>query len=476
MDDQELLLPPTIIIIFGITGDLAKRKVLPAIYHLAKQNILSSSTKIIGISRQNITIDEMLEKVNLCVLEKDNICDPEVLRRLHGAIEMFQLNNLNDEDYIRLEQRIKDIETEIGQCADRLIYLSIPPQVYSPIIQKLGQFNLNKACQDHDHQKSVRLLVEKPFGYDIESAQTLISNTEAVFEENQIFRIDHYLAKESAKNILRFRSHNPIFSKQWDSDHISHIHVIAKEEIGIENRVNFYEQVGALRDLIQSHLIQLLALCIMELPQEITSDEVHANKSKILQSLSIYKFNQIPLSESVVRGQYESYQQEVNNKDSKTETFTSILLQSSEPRWANTSFQLTTGKCLDQKETVIKIYFGNKSPNILSLRVQPNEGIDINLQIEEPGFKNKLTEVKMNFSYHQSFDNSYDAYERVLVDAIKGEHMLFATKHEVMASWRLFQPILDNWSKDQSPLHIYPNNSAGPDLGHLAVHIPIDFP
>ncbi len=458
---QNPKLESSILIIFGITGDLAKRKVLPAIYRLCKDNLLPEGTKIIGISRREVSKDEILDTVNLCVSEENNVCDPDIIHKLSSWLEMFKLDPLVDEDYINLSHYLSSIEQAAGKCMDRLFYLSIPPQVYGPIITSLGKHGLNSSCE---HQKAVtRLLVEKPFGYDITSAEELINETEKVFSEEQIFRIDHYLAKETAQNILKFRRHNPVFSSQWDAKHISRIHVIAKEKIGIENRVNFYENVGAMRDLIQSHLMQLLALTAMDMPQELTSDEVHSKKYEFLASLIPQTVREEVLN-SVIRGQYDSYKEEVNNPHSATETFVSMILKSNNPTWKNCIFQLTTGKSLDEKATIIQVYFGDSNPNILTFRIQPDEGIDINLIIEQPGFIHNLRTVKMNFSYSQDFDDSHDAYERVLVDAIRGDKLLFATKKEILTSWHLLQPILNSWQTNNDDLRIYKSGSQGPAI------------
>ena len=466
--DQPTNLKPSILIIFGITGDLAKRKVLPALYHLCKDNLLPEGTKIVGISRQHITKEEILETVNLCVSEVDNICDPDVINKLHSWISMHKLDPSNDDDYLHLKNYLSELEAEAGNCLDRLFYLSIPPQVYAPIIEKLGQFGLNKGCE---HSQAVaRLLVEKPFGYDLASAELLISETEKVFSDDQVFRIDHYLAKDTAQNILKFRRHNPLFSSQWNDRQISSIHVIAKEKIGIENRVNFYETVGALRDLVQSHLLQLLALTALDMPKQLTSKQIHIAKNAFLESL-IPPGAEQPMPLQVIRGQYDSYRQEVDNPESTTETFVSLGLSSQDPNWKNCRFQLTTGKSLDEKSTIIQLRFGNDDPNILSFRIQPDEGIDIDLLIEQPGFEYNLKKVKMNFSYSQDFNTNHDAYERVLVDAIRGDKLLFATKSEVMSSWRLLEPILDAWRQDSSDLVIYPSGSPGPSIASLNLSV-----
>ena len=460
-------LEPSILVIFGITGDLAKRKVLPALYHLTKDNLLPEGTKIIGISRRAITMQDVIDRVSLCVGEEGNICDPEVIERLEESLSMLKLDPLVDEDYVRLREHMEKLEAEAGRCMDRLYYLSIPPQVYGEFIDRLGSAKLNVSCS---HNKaSVRLLVEKPFGFDVATAQELIETTTKVFKEEQIFRIDHYLAKETAQNILKFRQHNPMFTSQWDGRHISGIHVIAKEQIGIQNRVNFYEQVGALRDLVQSHLLQLLSLTAMDLPEDLSSsDAVHAAKQDFMSKL-VPPSEKVGIAKQVIRGQYSDYKKEVNNPESNTETFVSLILHSSDPNWQGTQFQLTTGKALDEKVTKILIYFGDTNPNVLSFRVQPDEGIDVELIIEKPGFKRELRKVKMTFSYKQDFADSshHDAYERVLVDAIRGDRLLFATQDEVMASWRLLQPILSYWKTNTADLIQYRNGGAGPDISSL---------
>ncbi len=459
-------LNPSVLVIFGITGDLAKHKILPALYNLVKYNLLPPATKIIGISRREVKPMEILKTVDLCVYEKEGSCDPEVVRRIGEQLDMFKLDPLNNDDYVRFKDYLDRLEERAGLCLDRLYYLSIPPQAYHPIIEKLGLNGLNGTCRHH--RATAKLLVEKPFGFDVESAQQLIENTEKVFSESQTFRIDHYLAKETAQNILKFRRHNPVFSSQWDCRHISRIHVIAKEKIGIEGRVRFYEQTGALRDLAQSHLLQLLSLTAMNIPTELTSDEVHAAKHAFISNLYLPSDSKSghPLA---VRGQYTSYKQEVNNPHSNTETFISLVLRSKDPNWSNTELQLTTGKSLNEKLTAILVYFGDKDPNVLRFRIQPDEGIDIDLMIEEPGFTHNLRKVKMNFSYSEYYEtDTHDAYERVLIDAIRGDRLLFATREEVMASWHLLQPILDYWQTDSNDLVNYHNGSEGPDISRLS--------
>ena len=448
-------LPPSVLIIFGITGDLAQRKVLPALYNLSRDHILHPDTRVVGISRRDITSDTILDTIRQCVEQQGISCEPAILDRLRKQLSTCRLDPLKDTDYVNL----KNLLESYGRL-DWLFYLAIPPQVYSPIIRLLGRHKLNLGHPDGKNRS--RLLIEKPFGYDLASALQLAKNTDAVFKEQQIFRIDHYLAKETAQNILAFRRHNPVFSSQWDGRHIRQIHVIAKEKIGIENRVNFYERVGAMRDLIQSHLLQLLALSAMDMPDQLDAESVHAAKYRFLRSL-IPPGTNAPIVETVIRGQYSGYRQEVRNPESSTETFVSMVLRSRNRLWKNCRFQLTTGKALDRKSTLIQVYFGNQPSNILTFRLQPDEGIDVTFTIEHPGLNRALESVKMDFSYDQH-SGSRDAYERVLVDALRNDHLLFATRQEVMASWRLLQPVLDTWENSASDLIVYPNGSRGPDM------------
>lgn len=464
MNDEQL--DPSILVIFGITGDLARRKVLPAIYHLFKDNLLHPKTFVVGTSRRDLTIDDLLKEVELCVLEADNTCDPAVLKRLREHFSMLQVNPVEDSDYDKLRDHLQAIEDRQGVCMHRLFYLSIPPQVYGPIVQRLGKNNLNSGC--HHGTSDSRLLVEKPFGYDLPSAEELIKDTAKHFKEEQVFRIDHYLAKETAQNILTFRRHNPLFAALWNAQHITSITVTAAEKIGIEGRVDFYEHVGALRDLIQSHLMQLLALTAMPAPATVTSQAIHTAKRKFLESL-------IPPTPDAVatqatRGQYDSYRQEVNNADSTTETYASVVLYSAEDNWQGIPLTLTTGKALADKKTVVDVCFGEEESNQLSFRIQPNEGIDVVVRVKKPGFERDVQSAVMDFDYKASFKNSEhpDAYERVLVDAIRGDHTLFATDDEVLAAWRALQPIIDVWSHSSDDLVIYASGSNGPGDGTIS--------
>jgi len=442
-------LDPSIIVIFGITGDLSKRYLLPALYHLFKVGLLDERSVIVGISRRDMTAAQLLDGVELCHEEPNGVCDPDVEKRLRNQTRMVQMDLGDQQGYHHLHELLDGIEAEAGICMNRLYYLSIPPVVYEPIVGLMGQASLQNGCQ-HGSAAS-RLLVEKPFGYDTSSASTLIDSIGAVFKEDQLFRIDHYLAKETVQNILTFRFDNPIFEAIWDKDHIEHIEIIASEQIGIMGRAVFYEPLGALRDFIQSHLLQLLAIVTMDKPAQMDSDHIHEMKQQLLDTVRPVGQDAQGVFDAL-RGQYQGYREEVDNMQSVTETFAAIRTTIDNDRWRNVPIIIWTGKGLGEKRTEIIVAFRNglRPPNRLRFRISPSEGIEVELLAKKPGYATELEPAIMDFSYDDSFEDHRhpNAYERVLVDAIRGDHTLFATSHEVMAAWQVVQPVLDAWQRD----------------------------
>jgi glucose-6-phosphate 1-dehydrogenase len=479
-------LEPVIIVIFGITGDLAQRKLLPALYHLLKDGLLHEDSVILGITRRDVTADQLLGQVELCVNEIDKVCDPVGIARVRGALRMHQMSLTDGAEYDELLQQINAIEDEKDLCMTRLYYLSIPPQMFEPIVRNLGQHGLNASCQ-HGTAAS-RLLVEKPFGYDTASAEALIQETGEWFTEEQLFRIDHYVAKETVQNILAFRLYNPLFTDIWNSRHIESIEVTAFEQITIEGRAIFYEGVGALRDFIQSHLLQLLTVVTMELPGGDTSDAIHAAKLALLESVTPVQPDQVAVA--AVRGQYEGYREEVQNPRTATETYASVTVSIDNERWQGVPMTIRTGKAMARKLTEIRIIFradqaaggqhGNAqqsddqpdtpAPNQLVFNIQPDEGISLQLNAKKPGFADALQSDVMDFNYNQAFSGEKqggkpaapghpDAYERVLVDAARGDHTLFTTSQEVLAAWRIVENVLRTWSTSDDDLRMYPQGS-----------------
>jgi len=435
---------PPVIVVFGITGDLSRRKLLPALYHLMRHGVLPADTIIVGVSRKSLTSEDLLEEVELCVLEKDKVCDPDGLKKVKTALQSFQLNPDNPEDFEKLKAFLDNLDGQTKR--HRLIYMSTPSDAYSVIVEKLGAHHINDS--------RTKLLLEKPFGHDIDSATELIQTVNKGFKEDQIYRIDHYLAKETAQNLLAFRMHNPIFQSLWDAQHIHQVNIRAFEEIGIEGRADFYEKTGALRDLVQSHLLQLLCITLMDTPEILDSQHIHKNKQEFLKNIE-------PADPSkAVRGQYNSYKDEINNPGSFIETYAKIELKHKSSKWKNTKIVLETGKGLSQKNTEIVIEF--KTPheeirNKLIFKLQPSEGIHLDLAIKEPGFETLMKHAELYFEYKNSFGEqmNVDAYERVLVDALRNDQSLFASDEEVLETWKILDPVLKQWQKNNQGLVIY---------------------
>jgi glucose-6-phosphate 1-dehydrogenase len=459
-------LEPAIIVIFGITGDLSTRYLLPALYHLFKDNLLHEETEIIGVSRRDVSVDDLLNTTELCVLEDDKVCDPAALKRMREALSMFKMDLANGNDYDNLRNHLNALEDKHGVCMNRLYYLSIPPGVYRPIVALLGNHGLNQSCQHGN--AATRLLVEKPFGYDLASARELIAETGEHFNEEQIFRIDHYLAKETVQNILTFRFHNPVFEAVWDKDNVERIDIVASEKIGVEGRAAFYEQTGALRDFVQSHLLQLLAATTMEKPENMGSSAIHKVRLKLLESVEPVPADKV--AERTIRGQYDGYREEVGIPHSTVETYATLQLFIDNERWRGVPMRISTGKALNERNTEINVIFrqpdDGKHTNMLTFSIQPSEGIGINLCVKRPGFDDQIETAGMDFSYERSFMDKQghpSAYERVLVDAVRGDHTLFATSDEVLASWRILECVVEAWSMSAEGLRAYQKGSTGPE-------------
>jgi glucose-6-phosphate 1-dehydrogenase len=419
----------TKLLVFGITGDLSTRKLLPALRSiLASEN--SPNVQIIGVSRREVDVKKLLTS---------SLGDD----KLAPLVSVFSMDLARAEDYAKLKSYV-----DLQANEQLLVYLSVPPMASAQIVDFLGQAGMNTS--------NVKLLFEKPFGVDLASAQEVIDRTAKYFDEAQIYRIDHYLAKEMAQNIVAFRGGNALFGHIWNKTAIEKIEVVALEEIDVEGRAGFYEQTGALRDVVQGHLMQLLALVLMDIPPNFDWDGLPELRRAALASVRPGDPRQ------AVRAQYEGYQHEVENPGSLTETFVSLHLSSQDERWKDVALVLTTGKALNKKATEVRVYFRkfhDAQSNCLVFRIQPNEGIEIELYTKKPGYERKFERQKLGFSYPEDAVLP-DAYEQVLMDAISSKKSLFTSSSEVLASWRILQPILDSWSMTDQPLFIYPKKSS----------------
>ena len=449
---------PTILVIFGISGSLATKKLIPSLFQLYKKQLLPEKIVIIGLSRQKIDLNQFVNGLNLQT--KDNI-EAEYLNKFKTIFTFIDFEPSDVEDFHSLSNSINQINQNFqSKNTNLLFYLSIPPNIFSTVVKNLGLSGLNKP----DKGLESKILVEKPFGYDLISAKKLIEDTKMYFKEDQIYRIDHYLAKDTAQNILTFRRFNPLFQTAWNNQHIKKIKILALESIGIEGRAKFYESIGALRDLIQSHLLQLMALTTMTLPKELSNkDAIHLARHDILSNIKSFK-DYDEVSKNVIRGQYASYREEVGNPNSMTETYASITIEIENSIWKGIPITLSTGKAMKEKRTEIVIDFSashEEAVNQLTFRIQPNEGIDICLTVKQPGLDRKTEVVTMDFSYKQSFDNYniQESYEKVIIDALREDNTLFATSDEIIDTWNILQPIMDYWSQSQNDLIIYANGS-----------------
>ena len=325
------------------------------------------------------------------------------------------------------------------------------------IIELIGKSGLSK-------KEDTKLLLEKPFGIDLQSAIDLIDHISLYFKPKQIYRIDHYLAKETVQNIIVFREGNSLFKKTWNKDFIDKIEIVVSEEIGIEGRANFYEKTGALRDLVQSHLLQLLALTLMDLPKEGHLEEVPFLRREALKQISI------PSEKSITnyakRGQYSGYRDEVTNENSMTETFTSIDLISSDPKWEGVKINLTTGKALKNKTSFIKIFYKKDSneSNELTLQLQPNEGISFSVWAKRPGYEHQIGRHALNFTFKDHYSSLPEAYEQVLYNAINSDHSLFTSSEEVLETWRILDLLQKTWASSTYDLIIYKKGSDIEDI------------
>ncbi|HXH04876.1 MAG TPA: glucose-6-phosphate dehydrogenase [Candidatus Nitrosotenuis sp.] len=414
---------PTILVIVGITGDLAKRMLLPAIEKIAHAGMLPDDFRMIGVSRRDVPVDEIVSNDQHFVREH---------------LDMVHMDLESEASYRELSKQLDEISASFSAPAQRLFYLSVPPEVSSPIIEHLG----NSGLADVENTK---LLLEKPFGIDLESAHDLVAHIEKYFSEHMVYRIDHFMAKEMAQNIVVFRSGNSLFKRTWNKDFIKSIHIIASETLDIEGRTTLYEQTGALRDLVQSHLMQLAALTLMELPQVGQWQDIPAKRLKALRTVQPPK----DLSTDVTRAQYEGYRSEVNNEQSTVETFASLTLESTAPQWQGVPITLTTGKALKDKFTEIRIHYtqenDEREANELTIRINPDESISFCIWTKKPGYDHTPELTPMNFVYAEHFDDLPDAYEKVFVDAMNSDHSLFTTSGEVLESWRILKPVQEHW-------------------------------
>jgi glucose-6-phosphate 1-dehydrogenase len=474
---------PCTVVIFGATGDLTHRKLIPALYNLAEDGDLPSALTVVGFARRDKT-DEVFRKELEEASRKfsrQSVQD-ELWNSFASRIFYHRSEFADPEGYKSLAKRLDEIDAQYGTRGNRLFYLSVAPSEFEGILKNLKEFGLNKSSAGGWS----RVIVEKPFGYDLATAHELNSVVNNTFPEADTFRIDHFLGKETAQNIMVLRFANAIFEPLWNHKYIDHVQITASEPLGVEGRGPYYDNSGALRDMVQNHLLQLLCLTAMEPPTDLSADSVRDEKVKVVRSLRPLHGDDV--AANVVRGQYSAgaingasvvgYRDEDRvNPQSMTESYVALKVNIDNWRWAGIPFYIRVGKRLPKGGTEIAVQFrsapsvlfnkgGNElGANVLVIRIQPDEGISLRMQAKIPGTALRIEPVKMDLHYGTSFGKaSPEAYERLLLDAMSGDATLFARRDEVEQAWKFIDEIEHAWhqSKTPPPLNFYPAGSWGP--------------
>lgn len=493
-DLQERVALPCAIVIFGASGDLTKRKLVPALFRLYQEKLLPEQFAIVGISRSAMTHDEFRTRMEEAITKYAPSQLQEASAWHNFAQGLFYVPGdlSNQETYQQLNELLQKIDHHRGTDGNRVFYLSTAPEHYSEAIKQLGNAGMAKPEAVHNQQTPfVRIIIEKPFGTDLASAIKLNEEVAAVFDEDQVYRIDHYLGKETVQNLLVFRFANGIFEPIWNRNFIDHVQITNAESLGVEGRGAYYEGIGVMRDMIQNHVFQVLSLVAMEPPNSLAANAVRDEKIKAMQAVRPFPMDR--LEEFVVRGQYGAgfiegksvigYREEPGvNPESTTETYAAMKIFFDNWRWSGVPFYIRSAKRMPKRITEIAIQFkevphllfGNMAaeqlePNVLVIRIQPDEGITLRFGAKVPGQMTKIRWVNMDFLYHESFDQKPpEAYERLLLDCILGDSTLYARRDMTERGWEIVMPVLEAWKKTKPE---FPNYLAGtwgsPDLDWL---------
>lgn len=478
---ERLPTEPTTLVIFGATGDLARRKLLPALYNLAHDGALPERFYLVGVARREREHEHYRQECEGAIRSfSRRPPDPDVLKNLLANVRYIPGQFDSDHVYERLGNLLAKLDEEAGERLARAYYLSTAPQFFPLIVEALGRHGLT-----HQEGAAVRVVIEKPFGSSLAEARELNRRVLSVFDEQQVFRIDHYLGKETVQNMLAFRFANGMFEPLWNRNYIDYVQITAAEDIGIGGRAGYYDKAGALRDLIQNHMLQLLCHVAMEPPVIFNAEQVRNEKVKVLRAIQIPRPDQI--DGIAARGQYGpghlagedvcGYREEEGvPEDSRTETYAALRLEVDNWRWAGVPFYLRAGKRLARKLTEIVVTlkpvphlaFSQEGslgvrPNQLVMTVQPNEGVSLQLGAKIPGTRMSIRPVNMEFNYGTTFlSESPEAYERLIGDVLLGDPTLFTRDDEVEAQWAICDPILEAWANSPEPPELYEAGSQGP--------------
>lgn len=470
---------PCIVVIFGASGDLTKRKLVPALFRLSRERLVPGEFSIVGISRSPLSNDEFRSRMREAVttFSDEKRLDDEVWKNFAEGIHYLPGDLGDPETYRKLRELLEQIDEERGTGGNRVFYLSTAPSQYATAIEQLGAAGLSKQAEG----RFTRVVIEKPFGTDLPTARQLNLEVAAVFDEDQVYRIDHYLGKETVQNLLIFRFANGIFEPIWNRQYIDHVQITNAEAIGVEGRGAYYETAGVVRDMIQNHVFQVLSLVALEPPASLSANAVRDEKIKAMQA--VRAISQDEVDQYAVRGQYGSgsiegravpgYREEPGvNPDSPTETYAALKLFFDNWRWAGVPFYIRSGKRLPKRVTEIAIQFKEAphllfsqlaeqhlEPNVLVVRVQPDEGITLRIGAKIPGQLTRIRWVNMDFRYGASFGvSSPEAYERLLLDCILGDSTLYARRDMTERGWEIVEPVLEAWEKSRPQ---FPNYEAG---------------
>lgn len=465
-------------VIFGGTGDLTKRKLVPALYNLLIEGQLPDNFFVVAVGRRDKTTEDFVDEMEVALKEfSRNSYDEKIWLNLKTRIFYYQLNFDGKEEYLEFDTYLCKLEHKYATKGNRLFYLAVSPEYFGIIVEKLHEYGL---ASDNGSYK--RVVIEKPFGKDLASAKALSKHITHAFGEENIYRIDHYLGKEMLQNIMVIRFANAFFEPIWNNKYIDHIQITSTETLGVQERGGYYEKAGAMKDMLQNHLLQLLALTAMEPPVHLDTESIRDEKVKVFKGLKIYEEDEV--DDYVVRGQYGpsddgqviGYRQENRTDDeSDIETYIALKIEIENFRWSGVPFYIRTGKRLKEKTVEVVIQFKSLAkilylkelddmmPNQLIIRIQPTEGVFLRFNAKKPGQTNEIVPVKMDFCQNCEVGyNSPEAYERLLLDAMKGEKTLFTRWDEVEYSWRFVDAIQNAWSKKRPDFPNYAAGSHGP--------------
>ncbi|GAA2528040.1 glucose-6-phosphate dehydrogenase [Pilimelia columellifera] len=466
--------PPATMVIFGASGDLTRRKLIPAVLNLARHKRLTQQFAVVGVARSQLDDDQFAAAAF-------GDADTRSMPSLHGGIRYVSGGYDDPATYARLAELLVDLDTSRGVAGNRLFYLATPPQAFPKIINGLAGAGLNRPTGD----SFARVVIEKPYGHHETSARALDACVHRAFDESQVFRIDHYLGKNTVQNVMALRFANAIFQPIWNRSWVDHVQITVAETLGVGSRGSFYEHAGAMRDIVQNHVLQVLALALMEPPASFSAEAIRNEKVKLLQAIRLPGDRDI--DDLAVRGQYTrggtrfelmpGYREEPGvDPLSRTETYAAMRLDVDNWRWAGVPFYVRTGKRLPSRVTEVVLQFQRPphlpisaaqvremDPDALILRIQPDEGITLRFGAKVPGHSFRVRSASMEFSYGDTFrEESPEAYERLLLDALIGDPTLFIRSDEVQQCWRIVDPIIDRWSQDDRPIPTYEAASWGP--------------